>query len=502
MKSVRTSILLVLVLLLASGNVLAASGLHGSDKPTAVQITGEAEFLGTTGPFSLLITNDGRYRQELGGPLGQMSGFDGQTAWDRDWNLTPRPLHLKEYDQSVLEGMLLSGAWLDGADAAGRFELGTATTDSLGNSIVPFTMGDRGLTGEVTIDRQHDEMVAYAFGTDEMSVTTLMDFRDFDGLRWPSLISQLAPDGSVVRLKIDKVAAVSSADRVVEMLTPQLAFADDSHFDNDLPAAVEIKKAPTGHLLVHPLVDGKDVGWFIFDTGAGASVLDNAVATELGYTSFGRITAQGVGGDVESVFYRGQALQLGRLTMDDPAYIGLDLGFLDGVMGVKIGGILGYGLISRAIVEFDNTGPAISMLDPATYELSTGQWSDLVLFGRHPCVTGQFEGHEGVFRLDTGADGTVSFHYPTTERYAMLKNRRLKDSGLGGVGGQVAAKAGVLQTMELGGEEFTHLDVKFATEPKGVFNDAYTDGNVGNDLLKPFKLVFDYQNLRLAFVKR
>jgi len=30
-----------------------------------------------------------------------------------------------------------------------------------------------------------------------------------------------------------------------------------------------VKRAPTGHPLVKPVVNGQDTGWFIFDTGAG-----------------------------------------------------------------------------------------------------------------------------------------------------------------------------------------------------------------------------------------
>lgn len=502
MRYMNTSLITALVVLLAVTGALAGPGLHGPDMPTAILMTGDAEYLGVSGPYRALITSDGRHSQDLGGPLTQKFGFDGQTAWDRDWNQTPRPLHLKEYDQSVLEGLLLSGGWADEGNTHDRFKLGAATTDSTGNSVIPFTMGEKGLHGNITVSQSGRDILSYTFGTDEMTVMTLTNYQDFNGLRWPTQMSQLSPDGSVLLININSVETVSDAEKVAETLVPQLAFADDSHFDNDLPAKVEIIKSPTGHLLVHPLIDGQDVGWFIFDTGAGASVLDNSVATELGYTGFGEITAKGVGGEVPSTFYRGQTLQLGRLTMDAPAYIGLELGFLEGVMGVKVAGVLGYGMISRSVVEFDATEPAISMMDPATYELAAGQWTGLVLYERHPCVPGKFEGHEGLFRLDTGDGSTVSFHYPTVERLELLKNRRLKDDRFGGVGGSVKAKAGVLQTMELGGEKFTHVDAKFAIEATGVFNEAYIDGNVGNELLKPFKLVFDYRNMRMAFVKK
>ncbi len=70
------------------------------------------------------------------------------------------------------------------------------------------------------------------------------------------------------------------------------------------------------------------------------------------------------------------------------------------------------------------------------------------------------------------------------------------------IGGSVQGKKGLLQNFELGGHKMDHIEVQFATEAKGVFANAYTDGNVGTGLLEPFVLVFDYQQTRMAFVKR
>ena len=39
-------------------------------------------------------------------------------------------------------------------------------------------------------------------------------------------------------------------------------------------------------------------------------------------------------------------------------------------------------------------------------------------------------------------------------------------------------------------------------EDGGAFGDTYVDGNVGNELMAPFLLVFDYQQSRIAFRKR
>src|SRR5205823_6585432 len=84
-------------------------------------------------------------------------------------------------------------------------------------------------------------------------------------------------------------------------------------FDPTQPAALEVKRAKTGHLLVHPRVHGQDIGWFILDSGAGLSVIDKAAADALGMEAFGHVPAVGVGGTTQARFRKGKEFRLGPL---------------------------------------------------------------------------------------------------------------------------------------------------------------------------------------------
>jgi hypothetical protein len=483
-----------------------SAGLYQTDKdtaPMAVVITGEVTTMGLSGPFEIVLTSDGRYRWETDTRLHNLLGYDGEKAWERDWNNTPREMQYEQYDRTVVESLLWSGAWSRGHTNEGRMVLGTEEQDTSGQWLIPYTFGERGMHGTITVDQANAEVVAFSSGSKVlMQEFTLEEFQNFGDVRWPAKITLKVPDSLDTIFETHKIAVIDEPQEAQDLLQPDLAAPTDFRFQNDISADLEIRRAPTGHLLVHPLLDGQDAGWFIFDTGAGAIVLDNSVGIELGYEGFGEVVAEGVGGRVPSNFYRGSALQLGRLEMDDPIYLGLDLAFLNGIMGVRIAGIIGYGVLSRAVVEFDSATPRISIFEASSYQLADGQWGEMMLADRLPNVHGRFEGHDGVFKLDTGASGTITFHQPTTERLHMLKNRRLEDTQMGGVGGSVQGKQGLLQNFELGGHKMDHIEVQFATEAKGVFANAYTDGNIGTELLEPFILVFDYQQTRIAFVKR
>ena len=61
---------------------------------------------------------------------------------------------------------------------------------------------------------------------------------------------------------------------------------------------VEIKLSKQGQPLVRPLVNGRDVGWFILDTGAGAMAITPRAARGAKMRSGEPIDAVGVGGSV------------------------------------------------------------------------------------------------------------------------------------------------------------------------------------------------------------
>eukprot|EP00894_Picocystis_sp_ML_P000985 jgi/Pico_ML_1/51502/g2525.t1 len=55
-------------------------------------------------------------------------------------------------------------------------------------------------------------------------------------------------------------------------------------------------RSASGHVLVKPKIDGKEVGLFILDTGASGFVVEPSTADKLGMTSFGELFVAGVGG--------------------------------------------------------------------------------------------------------------------------------------------------------------------------------------------------------------
>lgn len=276
----------------------------------------------------------------------------------------------------------------------------------------------------------------------------------------------------------------------------------DITFDRAASPALEVKRIKSGHILVRPKINNHDAGWFIFDTGAGICCISAPQVNGLDLEDNGSIQATGVGGSKQAKVYKAKHMQLGAITFQDHPLMEVDLAFLEPLVGEKICGIIGYGVISKTVAEIDLAVPSISLFEPTTYSLTKGQWTPLDIKDRVPAVAGSFEGHPGTFRLDLGATGSVTFHQPSVVKYDMLKGRDLKDCKMGGVGGFVAGKRGKVSSLELGNVKFENVDADFALEAKGTFADAEKDANIGTDILKRFILITDYPNNRIGLIAK
>ncbi|MCC6677408.1 MAG: aspartyl protease family protein [Phycisphaerales bacterium] len=480
--------------------VRAATGYEAfAAKPQGLQLKGAGTLAGNDVTFSLLVDPAGRFIQSIDGPVSITAAYDGVTAWSKDLGGEVRTLELGDRAQTALMGAILSGRWL-GPDAP--LDLTVDAANSTDASLRLSFTADSGIeTGHVDIDRATWLPTQWTFsGSNAEQSLTYSGTISHAGITFPAKIIRGSKNGTEVMLE---VASIADAPTFIRSPYARPSAAADARFDASLPAAIEVKKAPTGHLLVHPTVNGKDVGWFIFDTGAGANVLTNRVADELGLATIGRIPAIGVGGAIESRLVRPDSLVLGPMTMDRPMAVVMDLSFLDQYMGTPVAGIVGYGLLSRAVLDIDMVAPALSLYDPAHPDPAITGWHKLYIYERVPCVEARFEDHEGIFKLDTGAGkSTVSFHVPAVEKFKLLENRETAPTVQGGVGGMVAAKTGELAWFEIAGQRHEKVKVTFSTEAKGALADAYTTGNLGGGFLSDYRLIMDYQNGRIAYIKR
>jgi hypothetical protein len=457
---------------------------------------GTARFRGLDSRLTFMFAPDGRFRTDIGGPLGGVSGFDGAAGWEVDWSGMPRELELEDLEVAQFNTWVHTGRWL-AEDGPFAISLDAAKTDDK-QVALKLILKKGVLEATMFIDRatwlpRMASRRAAAGG----EVIEFGDYREVMGFRFPHRLTRVV-GGVTSVFEIRSVAAAPAAARSrFERVTARPA---DTRWNATAAARVEVRRVRSGHLLVHPLVNGKDTGWFILDTGAGAMVIDTKAADRLGMPALGETVAIGVAGTMKARFREGGTFELGPVTINGTRYLELDLGFLTDAFGLPVGGICGRDLFERAAVEIDISTESVAVHDPARYRLEGTTWQELFFSGRTPAVRARFEGgREGLFKLDTGSGETVSLHAPAVERYKLLAGRETRASRSGGVGGSQASRMGKLAWFELAGHRFEEPDVEFAGTSEGAFADVYTTGNIGAGLLRAFRIVFDYGNKRVAF---
>ncbi|MCP4661560.1 MAG: hypothetical protein GY856_39675 [bacterium] len=323
----------------------------------------------------------------------------------------------------------------------------------------------------------------------------LSDYRPAVGLTLPHRIYRdwQGPEDSITLSSISLSDAGSAS--LFELPPSDL---HDHRFDRELPPEVEIRLGDFGHVLVRPVIDGREIGWFILDTGADCHLISPRAADALGLQAFAQVLATGTAGSIFVGLRRAREMRVGPLTLDDPVFAAIDL--KDVIPGVA--GVVGYPLFRRSIVELNPGGAPARLFPPGSYPREVDDWHELVVARLKLFLRGRFAGgHEGLFMLDTGARRGLTFNTPSVRELRLLDGRKTwKTRSARGVGGRTPMREGALAWFELGGVRFNEPIVAFALAQQGGRADPYSMGSVGMGFLKYCQVVFNVPESKVAFL--
>jgi len=457
------------------------------------QLSGSLEARGLSSPFTMWVAADGRYELLVEGRLPSFEGFDGTRAFRHDVGMGERTLVLGDRDEQLAQAWFVSPYWLLAQD---RIELG-------GTGELEVTLSGGPMRGTIAFDEQSGLPNTLSWGAGESGgVLTWTGWKESAGVRFPTAWEQRGARGQVERYVVERVEP--RAEPAARKQLPA-ALALDARIVGD-GGPIEVEQAPTGHLLVNPTIAGRDIGWFIFDSGASVNVLSTPVAVREGHSGFGSERVGGVGGTVDAQFVQPGELVLGPLHSPNALFLTMDLAFLEVFLGREIVGVLGCPLLLAGTYELDMLPPRLAVHAPGKEPkfADPTPWQELVVYRAHSCVYASFEGgRRGLFTLDTGkGQGGVVFSSAAVSKLGLLEGRKVSDARVGGVGGFVSTKAGTIEWLELGGKRFEGVDAMFPDAVQGHVGDLYLTGTLSTKLLEPFTTLFDYTGKRIAFVPR
>lgn len=463
-----------------------------------ILVSGTVEAFGLGAPCSLAFDASGRYRWSIAGRIPVERGWNGSRGWLREFNDLPRTTHLGEFEDTFIIGQFLSGAWRQ----SGALLLGAQGAGTDGDAS-EFSLKDGTASGKYEVDARTGRLVRAAWRVGGEDRTLIISQWGEAGGRSAPTAFTFTDGGQTTAVTMDHVSVLTGKPAADAVFDPRVDVDHVSTFDARSPASLEVIRAKTGHLLVRPRIDGEEMGWFIFDSGAGITVIDSAASGRLGLPEFGSIEARGGIGSVQTGFCSPQSVALGGLTLRDPILLSLDLAPIAAAMGEEIEGVIGFDILQRSVAVVDMERAAISLHDPKSFDDTGVVWQEMMLYGRRPHLTGRFEDHEGVFTLDTGAGGlSVQFYAPAVARLGLLDGREVTETMTGGVGGFRKASAGSIAEFSIAGREFADLPAIFGLEAGGASSDEFVVGLVGGKVMEGCTLTLDYGRERLALTPR
>ncbi len=479
------------VLAQVRGALFGHDGVRGGE---FIELRGPARIFDMELDGVLVFDGHLSYRTEFTGDFVQISGHDGTITWEQSPGGNVQRLEAGNASFSRLFGWFLTGQWV--APESG-LSLSVDRASTRRGMVGLHVDAGHGAEGVILIDRETwlpEVLRTTQFGREKTA--TLEWGERVGGVAVPRRLEMTDDGKTFVRWEIEQRSVLAQA--------PSFSQPSDAIkvvYDRSVAPELRTIKASGGHLWVRPLINGKDVGWFLFDTGANGTVIDERIARDLGLVSFGDIDSTGMGGRAESEIRKVGSMQLAGVRIEDVPIVSRDLSSKNRSMGVDVAGYLGVDLLAQGVIVYNERDVEISFHVPDMYDLLGGRWVKMPIHNSKPAVQLEYEGHSGLFVIDTGAPGRLIIGPHVVDRHNLLKGRKTQQTRAYGTGGSVSARNGALDWVEWGGRRFKNVPTMFVTEDKGAGADVLRDGIVGANLIRRFVVVFDIEGERIAFLE-
>ena len=471
-------------------------GWAALDAVRDVAFEGTVRVSGLSGPLAVIARRDGRQRTEVDlKVVKSVETLAGTDAWEQN---ASGQVEEMGHDKAASERRALDRAFQrhlrgDGVavSLAGREERGGRAW-----TVVRFAYPG-GDTYDLFVDPETGESAWSRWVADGRTrVTKRSDFRTVNGVRFAFLEET---EGETAR----------QAQTVTWENVTVNAGLDDARFARP-SASASVVRLPAGrkatdwlavdlHQKRYVYLRGEVNGVatdIVLDSGAGMTVLDGALAKELGLRVEGELEARGTGGNVGAGIVSGVTVKLAGMEVGPLPAAVIDLSGVGRRVGRPLPVILGKEIFHALVVDLDYPGSRIRFLDAASFRYDgPGRKLDLIpAEDGHKSLRLAIEGGEPVVvGLDTGQGGALSVFRHYADERGFLSGRPVSERRGGGVGGATTMKVATLRSVTIAGYELKGVPAAFqATDVRGAFDTKRQEGNLGAGILSRFRVLFDY----------
>lgn len=252
-----------------------------------------------------------------------------------------------------------------------------------------------------------------------------------------------------------------------------------------------------GVVFVPTRIDDRDVGEFLVDTGAGATILDEHVADDLGLGEAVDTTIIGSLAESRASLRKVHTLTAAGLPLEHEPTIAVDLGDVN--PGRSFGGIIGLPTLGPAPFTIDFARGSLTIHDLARFVPPADAQPEPLRINQVPYVEATLDGDVSVWLLlDSGQSAPVVLWQEFVKQHPDIltvpQKRWVQATGIGG-GMQVMESE--LRALRVFGEEHGKTPVFIQEAPRQGWHHPRVAGRIGMALMGHLRITIHPTHRRL-----
>ena len=284
---------------------------------------------------------------------------------------------------------------------------------------------------------------------------------------------------------------------------------------NDVKQKVKFERI--NNLIVIPLeINGKELS-FILDTGVNKTILFNLTENDsLGLNNVEKIKLQGLGDNepVDALLSKNNRFKIKNIVnSNEDLYVILKDNFnMSSKMGTTIHGIIGFDLLRDVILKVDYSNRMLTFYNPKKYKLrkcGSCEVFPLEFYRSKPYIntytqldTVSDKKIKTKLLVDSGGSDAI-WLFEGTHKDIKTPKKFFKDILGEGLNGSIYGNRSRVPAFQLGKFMIPEPTVSFLDTTSTVIARQFTkrNGSIGGNILKRFKVWFDYPNRRMMLKK-
>ena len=256
------------------------------------------------------------------------------------------------------------------------------------------------------------------------------------------------------------------------------------------------------HIIIKISINDAGPFNFLFDSGAGGTLMAKSIVDSLGLLPSAERTNTGAAGTHKVGLVRGVDISLGDARVNNITIMRDEHEMEELDNGELVAGIIGFHILSRFVVEVNYDKKLLLLYNRANFIYNgSGEAVPITLNYNIPTIDAQLfvqpqQPIKGKFLVDTGARSYLLISSPTVIKYNMpdhIGDHYVLRTKVGSSQKKAKIMYGRLLAFEFADQKFDNVPAVLSSAVAGVLSFDDINGIIGNRILQRFNLTFDYQ---------